>query len=184
VYTTQVFDQRAHGVYGYVVHVQTHAAPGPPAAAQPQYDPHRDPQYAQVPRTSRTDNSYLDRAVNNPVLHTAPVPSRQYDHGVTSFVASYQSPTARSSVPDPPSRTRTSTYDVFGDRSNASQRFHRLSTTTDSEEYKRRRRQSDRLRTWEREDLRDIPYNAVGYIRSDGEVYDEDEVYEEYREYY
>jgi hypothetical protein len=66
--------------------------------------------------------------------------------------------------------------------SNASQRSHRQSTTTDSEEYERRWRQSGSLRTWEREDLHAAPYNAVGYIRSDGEVYDEDEVYEEYRE--
>jgi hypothetical protein len=37
--------------------------------------------------------------------------------------------------------------------------------------------------SWERVDPHSGAYDAVGYIRRDGEVYDEDEVYEEYRGY-
>jgi hypothetical protein len=164
-----------------VFHVQTNAVPNT-AAAHDRYHPQHDPQYVHVPRTSRTDYSHLNH--DNVALNMAPIPSRRQTNETLASNTHRQSHiTAYSSLQQYPPRTQSSTYDVFGNGSSAYQASHGRSTTTDLEEHQRQRQQSESMRRWEREDGRDAPYNAVGYTRRDGEVYDEDEVYEEYREY-
>jgi hypothetical protein len=175
--STQDFDQLRE--YGYVVHTQQGHARG-----TSQYDPQQDPKYAQVPRISRTDYSHLYSVVDHAAFNMAPVPSRREANGAFGSNAHHQSRiTAYSSLQQYPPHIRSSTYDVFGNGSSASQTSNGRWTKRDLEEHERRRGEQSRSMRWEREEDHAAPYNAVGYIRREGEVYDEDEVYEEYREY-
>jgi hypothetical protein len=119
----------------------------------------------------------------------APVPQRHQDHIPTPSSTHRRSLIpARSPSSGFSSRTRNTTYRIFGNRSNAAETDHRRLTTAHLEDHERRapeqyQRPTDAMLSRERVDPRSSAYDALGYIRRDGEVYDEDEVYEEYREY-
>jgi hypothetical protein len=122
--------------------------------------------------------------LNHTALNMTLIPSRrQTNEALVSNVHHQSHITAHSSLQQYPPHNHYSTYDVFGNGPSLSQIAHGRSATTNVEEHQRHRQQSHSMRRWEREDVHAAPYNAIGHLRRDGEVYDEDEVYEEYRAY-
>ncbi|KAF1837581.1 hypothetical protein BDW02DRAFT_565880 [Decorospora gaudefroyi] len=179
-YTSEVSSPQAPGIYGYVLTIVT-STPRRPPSERDHYDPQQDPQYIQVPRSSRADNLHPVGGVSNSASGIHPSPSRSQArpsdarHSNSAVLPS-------SSAPSP--RAWTSRYNPFsGTFSTAQTNQPRLTAATLERLERHQSPDLDSMRRREREDERAGPYHAIGYVRRDGEVFDEDEVYEEYREY-
>ncbi|KAF1946150.1 hypothetical protein EJ02DRAFT_431068 [Clathrospora elynae] len=138
---------------------------------------------SQVPRSSKTEYSDLARVVNNPALDVAPILSRHQIRASCPSNTQRRGSTARSSIPSPSPHTRPPTNNPFGGSSSANQTTQLPLTMANFEEHKARQRPINSMQRLEDEEHRARPYDAIGYIRQDGQVYDENEVYEEYREF-
>lgn len=109
--------------------------------------------YVPVPRLWRHQNPEIERIINNPALEVAPSPNA---HGYAYY---YAPPPA---APAPPPG-----FPLHG------RNTYRL-TAANLEEHERRRPLRNTLRQLERQNQRTGPYDAVGEIRRDGQVYEED----------
>ena len=144
------------------------------------YDPSRDPLYTQAPRSSRSDHSDMRDVVNSPALYTVPAPAHPQNQPSRSYNVPQQFWTDHAS-----SHLRITPYDTSGSDFNASQAFQptlpaSVFAQPSGQTYYPPTGASHPNRAAEQHAG---PYDAVGYIRRDGAVYDREEVYEEYRPY-
>ncbi|KAI4707732.1 hypothetical protein J4E89_007360 [Alternaria sp. Ai002NY15] len=142
------------------------------------YDPRNDSVYAQVQRSSWSYHAYANGATDNQAQSTAPPPQRRQIQQPRAYNGPYQFETDHSS-----SHLRVQRYHVSESDFHSSPPPHASSPAE-------RRPQSDPYQppiggytSAQTAPHRSGPYDAVGYIRRDGAVYDEDEVYEEFRPY-
>ncbi|EUC34026.1 hypothetical protein COCCADRAFT_25805 [Bipolaris zeicola 26-R-13] len=121
---------------------------------EPQYDPH----YAPVARPMRNDLTHLASAMNNPTLNAGFLPL----HGVVDASRS-----GAGAVPH--------SFGRSGPNAPQAGQAHQVQYAT----YPPQAQQISHLSPgYDRTD----PYNAIGYVRVDGQVYDDSELYEDYRQ--
>ncbi|KAL1791883.1 hypothetical protein ACET3X_009634 [Alternaria dauci] len=155
------------------------SASGVPALTSPPqvstYDPSRDPTYTQVHRSSGLVQVYQNGVTNNQGSNAAPYQTHPQNQTLSPYNPPHQSWTAYSST-----HLQITTHDTSVGSFNASRAFQATSPAGGFA-------QPHQVPTGgvhpNQTAQRPRPYDAVGYIRSDGEVYDKDEVYEEYRPY-
>ncbi|KAI4924696.1 hypothetical protein J4E85_007813 [Alternaria conjuncta] len=142
------------------------------------YDPRNDSVYAQVQRSSWPYHAYANGATDNQAQSTAPRSPRRQVQGPRASNGPYQFETDHSS-----SHLRVQRYQMSESDFHSSPPPHASSSAE-------RRAQPDPYQppiggnpSASTAPQRSGPYDAVGYIRRDGAVFDRDEVYEEYRPY-
>lgn len=142
----------------------------------PAYDPSRDPTYTQAHRSSRLDQVYPNGTANNHSSNGAPYQTHPQNQVPSSYNPPHYSWTAYSST-----HLQVPTYDTSGRDFNASPVFQTAplaGTVAQPQQVP-----TGGFLPHQTAPRRPEPYDAVGYVRSDGEVYDRDELYEEYRPY-
>lgn len=121
---------------------------------EPQYDPH----YASVARPMFNDFTHLENAANNPALDVGFVPSSGVVDASRCGPGAVRQSLGSSGFNAPQASQAHQVQ--YATHPPQAQKISHLSSGYDRTE----------------------PYNAIGYVRVDGQVYDDSEMYEEYRQ--
>jgi hypothetical protein len=133
----------------------------------------------QVHTTSRN----LVRIVRSPAMETNYAPSQRQTYNRGHSSAHSQNVPVYADIVAPPHQTRNSTHNVSNGSLSSGRRGGSQLTQESLADYDSFQQPTNPIETYGRTYDHAGPYDAVGWIRSDGQVFDEDEVYEEYREY-
>jgi hypothetical protein len=147
-----------------------------PPPQVPTHDPSRDSTYTRAHRSSRSDQAYPNGTASNHSPNGAPYQAHPQNQAPSFYNPPHYSWTAYSST-----HLQIPTYDTSGRDFYASPVFQTAppaGTVAQPQQVP-----TGGLLPHQTAPRRPEPYDAVGYVRSDGEVYDRDEVYEEYRPY-
>jgi hypothetical protein len=147
--------------------------------AEVRHSPRPNSHYVNVPRPSRSDYSNLDRVVGDPALERDYFSSHRHAYGRGLSSTQDRNVPVSANMVASPRRTRNSTHNV----SNGNLSSGRRGGSQLTRERLAEQQSTSRTETLDRTYGYAGPYDAVGWVRSDGQVFDEDEVYEEYREY-
>lgn len=140
------------------------------------YDPSRDPTYTQVHRSSSSSQAFPNGMANDHSPNGSPCQTHPQNQAPSFYNPPHHSWTAYSST-----HLQISTYDTSGRDFNASPVFQ--TTPPAGTAAQPQQVPTGGFLPHQTAPRRPEPYDAVGYIRRDGEVYDKDEMYEEYRPY-
>ncbi|KAH6861061.1 hypothetical protein BKA58DRAFT_45288 [Alternaria rosae] len=141
------------------------------------YDPNNDSVYARVSRPL-----YPNGAANDYAAYTAPPAPRPQVQQARAYTTPHQFETGHSSSHLPVFPYQSSESDFYSSPPPhaSSSTGHRTQPEQGQYPYQSPSGGAHPIQTAQQ---RSGPYEAIGYIRRDGAVYDKDEVYEEYRPY-